>query len=136
MTQHQLADQAQLRTSRRTTPIVLLSDASQSAACVLKFIQTGETAFDRKEAIEAMAGRVELLREATGEQVERELLGHAAILDSLFQRYTLLSLTATIPQHQLVFGSLALKTQAAYTRTVTAVEALRQARPRQVALDS
>ena len=83
-----------------------------------------------------MAGRVELLREATGEQVERELLGHAAILDSLFQRYTLLSLTATIPQHQLVFGSLALKTQAAYTRTVTAVEALRQARPRQVALDS
>lgn len=112
----------------RPVPINLPTDAQDAAAFVLAYVQTAETAFDRAAAIDAMTVRVEQLRSATGDQCERELLSHAAIAEALFLRFSAASVQSTVPANQAIFGKLALNCQAAYIRTIVAVQGLKQAR--------
>jgi hypothetical protein len=114
--------------AHRAPPIALPSDPAESAALVLRFVQTGTTAFDRSAAIEAMAVRLDRLRNADADVALAELAGHAAILDALFQRFTAASVQATAPDAVVKFAKLALAAQGAYTRTLIAIEGLKQQR--------
>ena len=120
----------------RAPPIQLPSDAAISAALVLRLVQTGETAFDRSAAIEAMTGRVRLLADPNTDSATllSELSAHAAVLDALFQRWTCEAVSARQPEHRVDFAKLALNSQAAYTRTLIALEGLRQQRKGQARL--
>lgn len=112
----------------RAPAITLPSDPAQSAALVLRYVQTADTAFDRSGAIEAMNQRLALLRDSASGQVMDELAAHAALLDGLFQRWTAEAIAAKVPDHRTKFMKLALASQASYTRTVIAMEALKAQR--------
>lgn len=101
---------------------------------MLAYVQTADTAFSRAAAIESMAARVEQLRSATGEQLERELVSHATITEALFLRFSTASVQSTAPANQAIFGKLALNCQAAYIRTMVAVQGLRLARQGQATI--
>ena len=118
----------------RASPISLPTDAQEATAYVLAYVQTADTAFDRSAAIAAMTARVEQLRSATGEQCERELLSHATITEALFLRFSTASVQSTVPANQAIFGKLALNCQAAYIRTMVAVQGLRLARQGQATI--
>lgn len=117
-------------TFHRAPPISLPSNAAESAALVLRYVQTADVAFDRSAAIEAMAARVQRLSDpdADAATVVAELAGHAAVLDALFQRWTAEAVRACNPEHQTKFAKLALSSQASYTRTIIAIEGLKQQR--------
>lgn len=109
--------------------MVLSSNPLLSAAEVAQVIQRGGSeAVDRSSAIEAMSKRLTKLKDPDGEQVTNELLAHACILDSLFQRFTTEALTARLPESRVKFLKMALTCQAAYTRTLIAVEGLKAQR--------
>jgi hypothetical protein len=112
----------------RAPPISLPADPAESAALVLRYVQTAEVAFDRSAAIEAMTARTAKLADPTADvgAVVAELAGHATILDALFQRWAAESVRATVPDHKTKFAKLALASQASYTRTLIAIEGLKQ----------
>lgn len=112
----------------RAPPIQLPSDPAQSAALVLRHIQLADSAFDRSAAVEAMTARVQRLADpnADAATVVAELAGHAAILDALFQRWAAEAVCAEHPEHRVKFAKLALNSQATYTRTLIAIEGLKQ----------
>ena len=114
--------------SKGLTAIVLPTDAGDAAAYVLNYVQTADSAFDRSQAIDAMACRIELLRDASGDQCDRELMAHAAILDSLFLRYSAESVRASSPENKAIFAKLALNCNNGFTRTLIAVAGLKQQR--------
>lgn len=109
----------------RAQAIALPADPAQAAALVLRYVQVGDSAFDRSAAVEGMASRVEKLRGSDGAQVERELLAHAAVLDALFLRYSAEAVANKVPDHKSKLMKLALSAQAAYVRCMVAVEGLR-----------
>ena len=114
--------------SKGASAIVLPTDAGDAAAYVLNYVQTADTAFNRSLAIEAMTRRIELLRETSGAQCERELMAHAAILDSLFMRFTADCVRAGTPENKAIFAKVALNCNSAYARTLIAAEGLKQQR--------
>ena len=118
--QHLLA-----RTTHRSLPIALPADASEAAAYVLSFVQTGDLAFDRSGAIEGMNERIDQLQGSAADSVEKELFAHSQILQALFYRYTALSISATGAEVKAIYLKLALSCQAAYTKTIVCVEGLR-----------
>jgi len=106
--------------------MVLSSNPLLSAAEVAQVIQRGDSeAVERSSAVEAMSQRLTKLKDPDGEQVTNELLAHACILDSLFQRFTTEALTARQPESRVKFLKTALTCQTAYTRTLIAVEGLK-----------
>ena len=114
--------------NHRAPPMELPSDSVQAAALVLNFIQTGETAYDRSGAIEAATARVQRLSDPNADisTVVTELAGHAAILDALFLRWSAEAMAAKLPEIRMKYQKLALSSQASYTRTLIAIEALKQ----------
>lgn len=119
---------SQPASAHRAQPIRLPSNAAESAALVLRFIQTADTAFDRSAAIEAMALRLERLRDSDDGIALAELSGHAALLDALFLRWAAEAVAAKQADHKAKFAKLALSSQASYTRTLIAIEGLKQQR--------
>ena len=112
----------------RAAPIELPSDPAESAALVVRLIQTGATAFDRSGAIEAVAARLSKLRDADPEVALAELAGHVAVLDALFQTFAVRAVMATNTDAASKFGKLSLAAQSSYTRTLIAYEGLKQQR--------
>lgn len=113
------------RSIHRAPAISLPADAGQAAALVLRYVQAGDTSFDRSAALEGMAARISGLASLDGEQVERELFAHAAVLDACFLRWTAEAVSAKVPDYALKFSKAALQAQAAYTRTMVAIAGLR-----------
>lgn len=111
----------------RAPPVSLPADPTESAAYVLRYIQTAETGFDRSSAIEAHALRLAKLQSPDAAVVVSELQGHSLILDALFQRYSAMAIGAKAEQ-AAIFVKLALASQAAYTRTLIAAEGLKAQR--------
>ena len=114
--------------AHRSPPLLLPSDPVESAALVVRLIQTGETGFDRSGAIEAANLRVERLRDADPETALKELAGHTAILDALFQHFAVRAVTTTNHEAASKFGKLSLASQNAFTRALIACEGLMQQR--------
>lgn len=113
----------------RAPPITLPSDPTESAALVLRFIQSGgSTAFDRSGALEAAALRLTKLQDADPAVALAELGGHAAILDALFQHWAARSVSTPNSDAAAKFAKLALASQGGYVRTLVAMEGLRQQR--------
>jgi len=114
--------------AHRAPAIRLPSDPLESAALVLRYVQTGSASFDRSAAVEAMTQRVARLSnpDADSASTLAELASHAAVLDALFQHWTCQAIAATVPDHKAVFARLALASQASYTRTLVAIEGLKQ----------
>lgn len=113
------------RSTHRSPPVALPPDAGQAAAYVLSFVQSGDSAFDRSAAIEGMSERIDQLQDLTADTIEKELFAHSQILQALFHRYSVLSISASGAEHKSIYLKAALTCQAAYLKTVVCVEGLR-----------
>lgn len=101
-------------------------DPVEGLALVAEVVRTGDDSRGRAEAVRTMHQRVALLLSDGAPTARlRELAAHAALLSDLSARYSIKALEATSPKHAAIWQRLALQCQAAYTRSLIAVEGLK-----------
>jgi hypothetical protein len=95
-------------------------------AFIAEFSRNGDDSRGRLAAVETMHQRINLLLES-GDPAPRlrELAAHAALLSDMAARYTVQALESQGARNAAIWQRLALQCQAAYTRTLIAIEGLK-----------